>query len=315
MKDRQWMLPAAVLLAVQFAFCITVALTFGFYQPPPVAKYASTAVGLGLLTLGLRILWQLRHLPESPMSHLVEAEWIEERGFCYAMVFLWLQFVALTWGKAMLPIATSMWADVPLANLDAALFGEDAFRLFPASSKFLDVVYLTWLPTVGAAYAILYFSRRPNRETGLLAFFITVGVLGTVGQYLLPSGGPIFFQRLGLGDRFADLGWQWNSLQVSDRLWNAFQGNYISFATGISAFPSIHVATSTWIALSFRNPLAYIYAALIFVGSVALGWHYALDGIAGALGAIFCYGVARWIIAMPAPSFARFSLLLRRDMR
>lgn len=302
------MYPAAVFLTVQFAFCIAVALTFGFYQPPPVAKYASTAAGLTLLAVGLRILWTLRHFPESPMSHLVESEWSEERGFCYAMVFLWLQFVALTWGKAMLPIATSMWADPVLANLDAAMFGGDAFRLFPASSRFLDVVYLTWLPTVGAAYAILYFSRRPWREASLLAFFLTVGLLGTVGQYLLPSGGPIFFERLGLGNRFAEVGWQFNSLQVSDRLWSAFQGNYISFATGISAFPSIHVATSTWIALAFRNPLAYIYAALIFVGSVALGWHYAIDGIAGALGALICYGAAKWILSN-APSFARFSSL------
>jgi hypothetical protein len=38
-----------------------------------------------------------------------------------------------------------------------------------------------------------------------------------------------------------------------------------------------------------------IYAALIFVGSIHLGWHYAVDGIVGAAAAIavwWCCGIA-----------------------
>ncbi|WP_352599348.1 phosphatase PAP2 family protein [Mesorhizobium sp. M0488] len=58
---------------------------------------------------------------------------------------------------------------------------------------------------------------------------------------------------------------------------------------GISAFPSIHVASSVLFALyatrlSPRLGVAmWIFAAIIMLGSVVLGWHYAPDGYAGIL--------------------------------
>jgi hypothetical protein len=287
--DRCWMAPAAIVLAAQFLFCASVALLFEFHQPPPFAKYAKVAIGFVLLVLGCRAAWNLRDKPEVPTKHLLSLDWSRYRGFVFAMVFLWLQFVALTWGKAMLPIATSMWADPALASADAAIFGNDAWRVIPPATRFVDVVYMIWLPTVGAAFATLYFSRRTNRSAALLALFLTIGLLGTVGQYLFPSGGPIFFERMGLGDRFADLPTGFATNRAADVLWNAYQGNYMSFATGISAFPSIHVAVVTWMALAFRNPLVTVYAVVIFLGSIMLGWHYGIDGIAGATGAVACY--------------------------
>jgi membrane-associated phospholipid phosphatase len=60
---------------------------------------------------------------------------------------------------------------------------------------------------------------------------------------------------------------------------------------GISAMPSLHVAIVVLIGLCFRFRLprwqwgAWTYAGVIFVGSIHLGWHYASDGLVGALGA------------------------------
>ena len=56
--------------------------------------------------------------------------------------------------------------------------------------------------------------------------------------------------------------------------------------------PSLHIATVAWIYLAFRGqrsrfaPLTALFALYLFALSVALGWHYAVDGIVGALGAV-----------------------------
>jgi hypothetical protein len=293
----KWMGPAAAFVALQLAFCAALALAIGFYQPPPFLKYAATAASFVGLIAGCRALWNLRHRPDQPTRHLLSLDWSQHRGFALAMILVWLQFVALTWGKAMLPSAGTFWADVPLADAEAALLGTDAWKLLPAPHWLLDAIYMAWLPTIGGIFAWLYFSGRSNRETGLLAFFLTIGILGTVGQYLLPSGGPIFFERLGLGERFADMPYSWQTHRAADMLWSAFHGQYINFATGISAFPSIHVATCAWAAITFRHWVAFAYLALIFLGSIILGWHYALDGVAGGAGAAACYLLAKQILA------------------
>jgi drug/metabolite transporter (DMT)-like permease len=56
--------------------------------------------------------------------------------------------------------------------------------------------------------------------------------------------------------------------------------------------PSIHVACAVWLALVLRIPVAWVYPALIFLGSVILGWHYASDGIVAAFGALVCWALA-----------------------
>jgi membrane-associated phospholipid phosphatase len=59
----------------------------------------------------------------------------------------------------------------------------------------------------------------------------------------------------------------------------------------------MHVAVSSWIAIVFRNALAIGYALVIFFGSIMLGWHYGVDGLAGALGAAVCYFLATTAIS------------------
>jgi hypothetical protein len=36
----------------------------------------------------------------------------------------------------------------------------------------------------------------------------------------------------------------------------------------------------------------WVYTGIVLIGSVNLGWHYAVDGYAGILGAIACWWVA-----------------------
>jgi PAP2 superfamily protein len=296
-RDRDWMVPAAILLAVQVVICVCLAVACRFEQVPVGTSYAKTALPFVLFVIGVGTFRDLRSDPERPARERWLSSWVKYRGFVLAMVLFCAQFVVVTWAKSMLRIATSMWADVPLANADAAIFGRDAWMLLPRPNLAVDLLYLSWVPVVSCAFAVLYFSKRPNRNTALLTFFVVAALLETGGQYLLPSGGPIFFQRLGLGDRFASMYQPVGTRHVADLLWQAYDSNVMTYGSGISAFPSMHVSISAWLAITFRNVFVICFAVFIFFASIMLGWHYALDGIAGAAGAAACYSLAKVLVA------------------
>jgi len=294
-RDR-WLVAAALFVAFELAATGALALKLGFLEPPPFRKYANYASAPIFLYFGGSAAWQLRSLPRQPARHLMLQDWKPGLLFAGAMGLVWLQFVCLTWSKVMIPLVTPMWADPLLANAEAALFGRDAWRLLPAQNDVIDAAYLLWPLFISLTFVATYFRRQPKREALLLSFFLTMGLLGTFGQYLLPSGGPIFWERLGHGPRFNELVTSDNANRISDILWLAYQEKTVRFAAGISAFPSIHVATTMWLALALRHWAGWIYFAAIFAGSIMLGWHYSLDGIAGAAGAVACYLLARKLI-------------------
>ena len=105
--------------------------------------------------------------------------------------------------------------------------------------------------------------------------------------------------------------------QVGDYLWDIYAAKRFGAGSGISAMPSMHVAMSTWTVIAFRS-FAPRFAWVALTGwvvitalSIALGWHYACDGIAGSLLAFATYGVIRLALrgstaasAEPAPVLA-----------
>ena len=91
------------------------------------------------------------------------------------------------------------------------------------------------------------------------------------------------------------------STLTKEYLWDIYQGGY-DIPGGISAMPSMHNAQATlFAAAGYRvsRRLGHVmlaYAAIIFVGSIHLGWHYAIDGIAGALLALFIWWIAGMVV-------------------
>ncbi|MBZ9794446.1 phosphatase PAP2 family protein [Mesorhizobium sp. ES1-4] len=172
----------------------------------------------------------------------------------------------------------------------------------PLAVHFFNLCYNLWfLVLLSAIFSSLAAARDSLLRHQFLLSFMLVWLIGGFGIALMfSSAGPCYYARLGLGDLYQPLMDALQSasqqypiwaLSLQDRLWDGYQG-VPSGSMGISAFPSMHVASAVLIALyatrlSIRlGVLMWIFAALIMLGSIVLAWHYAIDGYAGALIAI-----------------------------
>lgn len=96
------------------------------------------------------------------------------------------------------------------------------------------------------------------------------------------------------------------TLQVQDMLWQAYAGNGTEIGAGISAMPSLQVATAfSYVPVGFavRRWLGILlagFAALIMIGPVHLGWHYAIDGYVGILCTLAIWFAVGWTLDHPA---------------
>ncbi|QUT04388.1 phosphatase PAP2 family protein [Sphingobium phenoxybenzoativorans] len=204
--------------------------------------------------------------------------------------------------------------DPALAAIDRSIFGVDLGLWLhkiigsPLLTYFLDGVYHAWfLPmSVGVGIVALCTDAR-TRMQYMTAFTMTWIGLGSILAYLLPAAGPCFYGVLvgpiGNGpfeavndalvaDRAARAADFLFTIEVRDMLLDRFNDPDLSIGGGISAIPSIHNAMAVLFALvGYRFNRVFglcmsAFAALIWLGSVYLNWHYAIDGIVGAAGAI-----------------------------
>ena len=127
------------------------------------------------------------------------------------------------------------------------------------------------------------------------AYFLLWSVFGPLVHTLMPAAGPVFYARLGYGDRFSGLVLPPETQQLTEYLWRMYEGGPVGPVSGISAMPSMHIAMIAWMVIAVsvlaRRWIVPMAAAalLIFILSIALGWHYAIDGIAGAAGAVLIW--------------------------
>ncbi|HEU4498556.1 MAG TPA: phosphatase PAP2 family protein [Sphingomicrobium sp.] len=291
----------SAIIAAQFVAALLIEAFSGFRYSPPWLFYLLGASGMIVLSLaGLTFFW---------LSQLERAKVMNKREIVLARLkssdlpfIYWAvaaQFCLLGWLKAAMPFSVGFQADQLLADADAWIFfGTDPWRLVQwLPPTLIDTAYVTWAQSTLFMMAVLpLFPKSPKRDRAMISFFLVVSA-SAILQYALPSAGPIFYERLGFGDRFADLPSRPWATITSDYLWANYLDNGSRVGAGISAFPSLHVAGAAWVAAvvtSFSRklgPVAWAYFGLILLGSVYLGWHYALDGIAGLVIALVMYRV------------------------
>ncbi|WP_265535883.1 phosphatase PAP2 family protein, partial [Sphingomicrobium astaxanthinifaciens] len=167
-----------------------------------------------------------------------------------------------------------MWADRLLADLDALLFFGDPWP-YVSWLHFPDwhfVYHWAW----GLFICFALFKAREDVRA-ISGWFILWGLVAPVVQFLVPAAGPVFYDDLGLGDRFAAI----PEPVYADYLWALYTSQGTAVGGGISAMPSMHIAAVTWAAIMLRHWTAWAFAFAILVLSVVTGWHYAVDGLVG----------------------------------
>lgn len=167
----------------------------------------------------------------------------------------------------------------------------------PQITLFIDFCYLAWVSLF--VYSLLYMACHSDRQLRL-KFFISLAccwiLIGNILAILFSSAGPCYFSEVTgvAANPYAGLFEYLNSISgiravgIQTSLWEAFQIGRFMPLGGISAMPSMHVSIAVLLALLYRNIdrwagwLLIFFAVVIQIGSIHLGWHYAVDGYLSA---------------------------------
>jgi hypothetical protein len=283
----------------------------------------ATLVGAALIYTILRVMVVVR-----PEGSLYAAIWQELRAdftldrLANALVpILLAPLFFSTFGsfKRLIPYVNPFGWDETFMRWDQALHGGAApWELLqpllgsPLVTSGVNFFYNLWLFVMFFTFIwqMLTLKRQAVRMQFLLSFVSCWIVVGTIAASYLSSAGPCFFGRItGLADPYAPLMTYLHaaaehvpvwSLNVQEMLWENYQSRGTMLGGGISAMPSMHVASSVLLALlGWRTGrwfgIAYTaFAAVIMIGSVHLGWHYAIDGYLGTVLAMAIWYAIGW---------------------
>lgn len=302
---RGWAIPAAMIVAVEYVAALLIGQSVGFRYSIPADAFliiGLTIGGVGVIVgICAKMVRYVRQNEPNPSRRLV-SELPDFAPFVVGTTLVALQIAVLNWTKVMLPMAAGFWADEPLANFDQMLFTVDPWiishELFGWASAALDRGYATWAPLKFATLLVVLALPESKQKTQALPSYFLIMFTGAIGQYAMPSAGPLFYDRIGLGARFASIPLEPWVVAASDYLWVDHLKAGGNVGGGISAMPSMHVAIAVWIALVVRayvprvQVLGWLYASMVLIGSVHLGWHYAADGIVSVVIALSAWALA-----------------------
>lgn len=305
MSDRDWLVPGIALTLVSGLIAILLIPSYAGILPAlrmlPLWMLAATVLA-GIYALAAMM---IARVPD-PLAHIravVRREWRVLLLFAFGIFLAGLNMTTFMWTKPLLNYLVPFWADPLLADLDRGLFlGTDPWRLLGwlNSSPMAIFYHRGWFAMmILTLIAVLAAPPSPEKSAVMTTYFLLWSVAGPLIHVLLPAAGPIFYAQLGYGDRFADLARVSETGEVAAYLWTIYAGEGFGPGSGISAMPSLHIATVAWMIVAvraFAPRMAMPMAAaglLIFLLSIALGWHYALDGVVGAAAAILLHRLLR----------------------
>lgn len=300
-KEREWIVPAILLTVITGVSALSFIPNSSGLLPALdiLPAWMAAAAVIGSITA---ILSMAARGVASPIDELRS---VDRRRAVYVtsvILLAGLNMIAFMWVKPLLNYLVPFHADPFLADVDHAIFlGHDPWKLF------------AWLnfPWSGLIYHQCWFALMilmllvvtiappsPQKSAVMLSYFMLWSVVGPVVHTLMPAAGPIFYSRMGYGPRFDGLAPGPETQWVADYLWSIYSSQSFGAGSGISAMPSMHVTITVWMVIAvwmfarqFILP-ALAAASVIFFLSISLGWHYAIDGLIGAVAAIACFILA-----------------------
>jgi hypothetical protein len=283
-----------------------------------VTTFPLIVAGNGVIIASVAAIWTVGLLARTRPAHPFGAV-----GRAFAQPHIWPQALAralilvpvtaLVTGtfsaiKAAIPDMQQFVFDPAFIALDASLHGGvqpwqllQPYLGIPLVTAMLDQIYYLWFPIIYHTFYWQIFTRKNRilRLQFITSFLVSWMVIGSAAAVALSSAGPVFLAGLGLDDSaFTGLRDYLGAvndksevfaLTVQDMLWRAYAEGIAMPFEGISAMPSMHVALAFLLALfSWRRHwllgIGYtLFAALIFLGSIHLGFHYAVDGYVAVL--------------------------------
>jgi hypothetical protein len=300
-KDRDWLVPSIVLTLASGVFGIILIPNYSGILPAvsllPLWMVATVILGAitgiaGMMAAGV----------ERPIKYLRDFlvnDWLTAGQWFLCVFLAGLNMTTFMWVKPLLNYLVPFWADPLLADMDKALFlGHDPWILLTwLNSRAMAIFYHRgWFALmVMTLTVVLAQPPSPKKSAVMLTYFALWSIVGPMLHALIPAAGPVFYQQLGYGDRFAHLEAVPETRQLATYLWAVYKDGGFGPASGISAMPSLHIATTVWMIIAMAAfarrwmiPMA-ISGFVIFVLSISLGWHYAIDGIVGGAAALLCY--------------------------
>jgi hypothetical protein len=285
-----------------------------------LAFYLFTSFALWLVIGGLWLLIRLHRERGSGRqlsavllaAATIRERWAEDR--CASLLWPPLLFATLlstfnAFKQTILPLAGFRF-DPLFAAADRALFlGTDPWRIThaafgsPQATWLIDHGYHGWfLPMSVGLLACAWMPRSSYRiRTQYMLSYIGVWIgIGSILAFLLPSAGPCFYAQFAGSDPGLDalmqrlvqiqleMGTPLNALTNQHLLLQLHGADALAVGGGISAMPSVHISLAVLFAcaafgLDRRAGWAMAaYAVMIWIGSIHLGWHYAVDGLVAA---------------------------------
>jgi hypothetical protein len=207
--------------------------------------------------------------------------------------------------KQAIPVFKKFDSDILLSRLDHLIhFNNNPWTLLqslignPSLTRLIDFCYIAWGSIFLYTLLWMAYSRRKLlRIRFLLTLVFCWVIIGNILAALLASVGPCYYGHVTASavNPYAPMLDYLHSIptleavRIQEALWKAYINGTFMPLGGISAMPSMHVSIAVLLALVYRKVSPWLgfifvlYAGVIQIGSVHLGWHYAIDGYLSAI--------------------------------